>query len=381
MKKTIYLFLCLLAFACNQTSKPIGDPEATDAISAKIDSTSDTEKSSNINKGENQLSTLIKDFPKKWQHISNENEEFIFFYPCDAELSTIEIKAGANGTYKLHYLSGQEGETFELVAMRKWEEPFADEVETYYELEFKSGDQTHQAKVNFSSPELAGWSGFFGTPRPMLFAPESHFNYYPEVHSPCTECFEEEECQKEQDWGIGLIQPIFEETIKLYNFKGATEHAKEIKFSNKMVSNYDELRAWSSFESYYPEYDIFYIRCLEEQDGWYKIMGNKLLERVMWVKKSPKLKFLTWEEYLKATLSVTVLDPQTNPFRTEKGGGKLIESSCTGGYQVVSIDGMYAKVKQNELTTECESGKPLETEGWIQWRNANKQLVRIAWVM
>ena len=380
MKNILYVLLCSALVACGSASSSDKTEESDKTKVDSVATTSTTNKKSGSNEV-NDLQALMSDFPKKWKLITNENEEFVFYKPCDAAIQQIQFVQQADKSYKLQYLTGQEAIEYNLVSMKRWEEPFADEVEVYYEITFKEGEEMQSAKINFSKPELAGWGGFFGEPGPKLFAPENSFNKYPTLTSPCFECFGEDECRTKQDWGIGVVQPKFEETIYFYNFKGDENPAKEISFSNGMVANYDELRAWGSFESYFPDYDIFYIRCLAEEGEWYKVVGNKKLNRVMWMKKSPKLKFLPWKEYLKATLDVAILDPKANPFRVGKGSGEIITSSCTGGYEVLDMEGMYIKVKQNELTTACEDGEPLATEGWIQWRDEYQQLISIAWVM
>ncbi|MGB0525609.1 MAG: hypothetical protein ACPGJS_21710 [Flammeovirgaceae bacterium] len=380
MKRYTYFVLCFLWIACNQAEHQ-KTTDATDKSEAKKELTEDSDASTSTTTLSTDVAVLMQAFPKKWQQLTNENKEFVFYEPCDAKNPQINFTKQADGSYQLQYLSGQEGMTFEVVAMKKWEEPFADEVETYYALEFVSGDTQMKVKVNFSEAGKAAWTGDLIGMSPRLFAPESHFKKYPTLHSPCLECFGPEECTEAQDWGIGILQPIFKENINLYNFKGDAEPAKKIEFSNAMIANYSELRAWSNFESFAPDYDIFYIRCLAEVDGWYKIVANAKNKRVMWVKKSPKVRFLTWEEYLKSTLDLTVADPKSNPFRVGKGTGKMIETQCTGGFKVIAVEGTFAKVIQNELTTECESGKPLQTEGWIQWRDENNYLVRVSWIM
>lgn len=330
----------------------------------------------------NDLTEVLSNFPKNWKELTHENGEYVFYNPCDADIPNVHI-ANDQGKVVLLYSVGKSLSVFEVNSMKKWEEKSSEgETSTYFTVMLRANPELMEVKIDVTNPDRSTWSGGFIGMRVMTFAPENAFDKYPTLHAPCLECFGPKECDiVKQDWGIGMLKPSFKENIKLYNFKGDTEAAQEIQFSNGMVANYDELSAWSAFENYFPDYDICYIRCLKEEDGWYQVLANKTLNRVMWVKKSPHVNFLTWKEYLTATLDVLVLNPEKNRFRTGKGTGAVIDLPCAGGFKVLDVDGQYLKVKQNELTAECVDAKPVTTEGWIQWRDDNKLMIRTAWVM
>jgi len=382
MKKLVYTLLFCGLLACGSSSSE--QPSTESPIKDKTPAENLTKKSTDAQNPDStteDMKQILADFPKQWRMITNENEEFVFSVPCDAMNPEIHLIQQEGGNYLIQHQIGQEGINYDLVSIRKWEEPFADEIETYYEITYREGTNTLKAKINFSSPEKASWIGLGNIERPTLYAPESHFDKYPILKSPCTECFSALDCEKEQDWGIGILKPVFQDKIHVYNYKGAEEPAQTIYFSNGMVSNFDKIRTWSAFEAFNPDYDLFFIRCLKEEDGWYKILANKNNERIMWVKKSDQFNFLTWEEYLLNTLDVTVLEPNINIFRLGKGEGNPVPTACTGGFKILAIEGMYIKVKHNELTTACDSGTPPTTEGWLQWRNEKKMLIRLAWIM
>ncbi len=116
-----------------------------------------------------------------------------------------------------------------------------------------------------------------------------------------------------------------------------------------------------------PDYNIFYVVCLENQKAYYKVLSAT--GDIYFVSKA-EAKFVSWAEFLRNTTGITNLNWEQNPLQeapSEKS--KMIRIKDREAiYQVISVKGDWVEI-QNE--------HDVHEKGWIRWRKADSLLIEV----
>lgn len=116
-----------------------------------------------------------------------------------------------------------------------------------------------------------------------------------------------------------------------------------------------------------PDYDIFYMVCLERQKAYYKVLSAT--GDIYFVHKA-EAKFVSWSEFLRNTTGITNLNWEQNPLQeapSEKS--KMIRiKDKEATYQVINVKGDWIEIQNEHNAHE---------KGWIQWRKADSLLIEV----
>ena len=169
------------------------------------------------------------------------------------------------------------------------------------------------------------------------------------------ECLSYEFYNKTERLGIGLVK-IEKQLVTVKN-QGLSEHIEEDIYSPKhMVPLF-----------FKPDYNIFYMVCLERQKAYYKVLSAT--GDIYFVPKA-EAKFVSWAKFLRNTTGVTNLNWELNPLReTPSEKSKMIRiKDRKATYQVISVKGDWVEIQNEQDAHE---------KGWIQWRKADNLLIEI----
>ena len=116
-----------------------------------------------------------------------------------------------------------------------------------------------------------------------------------------------------------------------------------------------------------PDYDIFYMVCLERQKAYYKVLSAT--GDIYFVPKA-EAKFVSWEAFLSNTTGVTNLNWELNPLReTPSEQSKVISTKDREAiYQVINVKGDWIEVQNEHNAHE---------KGWIRWRKVDNLLIEV----
>ena len=169
------------------------------------------------------------------------------------------------------------------------------------------------------------------------------------------ECLSYEFYNKTERLGIGLVK--IEKQLIIVKNQGLSEHIEEDIYSPKhMVPLF-----------FKPDYNIFYMVCLERQKAYYKVLSAT--GDIYFVPKA-EAKFVSWAKFLRNTTGVTNLNWELNPLReTPSEKSKMIRiKDRKATYQVISVKGDWVEIQNEQDAHE---------KGWIQWRKADNLLIEI----
>ena len=116
-----------------------------------------------------------------------------------------------------------------------------------------------------------------------------------------------------------------------------------------------------------PDYDIFYMVCLERQKAYYKVLSAT--DDIYFVPKA-EAKFVSWAKFLRNTTGVTNLNWELNPLQeTPSEQSKVISTKDRKAtYQVISVKGDWVEIQNEHDAHE---------KGWIRWCKADNLLIEI----
>lgn len=169
------------------------------------------------------------------------------------------------------------------------------------------------------------------------------------------ECLSYEFYNKTERLGIGLVK-IEKQFITVKN-QGLSEHIEEDIYSPKHIVPL----------FFKPDYNIFYMVCLERQKAYYKVLSAT--GDIYFVPKA-EAKFVSWAEFLRNTTGVTNLNWEQNPLQeapSEKS--KMIRiKDREATYQVINVKGDWIEIQNEHNAHE---------KGWIQWRKTDSLLIEV----
>ena len=160
---------------------------------------------------------------------------------------------------------------------------------------------------------------------------------------------------KTERLGIGLVK-IEKQLITVKN-QGLSEHIEEDIYSPKYIV----------LLFFKPDYNIFYVVCLENQKTYYKVLSAT--GDTYFVSKA-EARFVSWEAFLSNTMGVTNLNWELNPLQEMPSEqSKVIRTKDREAiYQVINVKGDWVEIQNEHDTHE---------KGWIRWRKADSLLIEV----
>ena len=169
------------------------------------------------------------------------------------------------------------------------------------------------------------------------------------------ECLSYEFYNKTEHLGIGLVK-IEKQLVTVKN-QGLSEHIEEDIYNPKHIVPL----------FFKPDYNIFYMVCLERQKAYYKVLSAT--GGIYFVPKA-EAKFVSWAKFLRNTTGVTNLNWELNPLReTPSEKSKMIRiKDRKATYQVINVKGDWIEVQNEQDAHE---------KGWIRWRKVDNLLIEV----
>jgi len=169
------------------------------------------------------------------------------------------------------------------------------------------------------------------------------------------ECLSYEFYNKTERLGIGLVK-IEKQLVTVKN-QGLSEHIEEDIYNPKHIVPL----------FFKPDYNIFYVVCLENQKAYYKVLSAT--GDIYFVSKA-EAKFVSWEAFLSNTTGVTNLNWELNPLQEMPSEqSKMIRIKDREAiYQVISVKGDWIEIQNEHNAHE---------KGWIQWHKADSLLIEV----
>ena len=159
--------------------------------------------------------------------------------------------------------------------------------------------------------------------------------------------------------GIGVLS-VKMEKIDYYNDAGGEKFSENIYTPKEVIPIF-----------FKPDYGIFLLICLEEQQLYYKVLSAN--NEVFYLDKSSAI-FLSWEKFLKRTTGISNLDWNTNPLHrkpTEISQNIKIKDE-NSIFEVEKVEKDWIKIKNEDNPAE---------KGWIKWRKDDKLLIELYLLM
>ena len=116
-----------------------------------------------------------------------------------------------------------------------------------------------------------------------------------------------------------------------------------------------------------PDYNIFYVVCLENQKAYYKVLSAT--GDIYFVSKT-QARFVSWEAFLSNTMGVTNLNWELNPLQEMPSEqSKVIRTKDREAtYQVINVKGDWVEIQNEHDAHE---------KGWIRWCKADSLLIEV----
>lgn len=151
--------------------------------------------------------------------------------------------------------------------------------------------------------------------------------------------------------GIGLIKVNSKDSLTL------------VKDSERMIENVYNPTITPIF--FKPDYDVFYLVCVSEQENNYKVQIDKSGTAVL--SKEENINFLSWSKFLLSTTGISNLDWQKNPLRKYSDvKSAILEVNEEDDFIVLKVDGEWIQISNGRNII-----------GWIKWKQENKLLIEV----
>lgn len=169
------------------------------------------------------------------------------------------------------------------------------------------------------------------------------------------ECLSYEFYNKTERLGIGLVK-IEKQLLVIKNQQLNKEIEEDMYNPKHIVPLF-----------FKPDYNIFYVVCLENQKTYYKVLSAT--GDIYFVPKA-EAKFVSWAKFLRNTTGVTNLNWELNPLReTPSEKSKMIRiKDRKATYQVINVKGDWIEIQNEHNAHE---------KGWIRWRKADNLLIEV----
>ena len=116
-----------------------------------------------------------------------------------------------------------------------------------------------------------------------------------------------------------------------------------------------------------PDYNIFYVVCLENQKAYYKVLSAT---GDIYIVSKAEAKFVSWEAFLSNTTGVINLNWELNPLQEKPSEqSKVIRTKDReAAYQVINVKGDWIEIQNEHNAHE---------KGWIRWHKADSLLIEV----
>ncbi len=160
---------------------------------------------------------------------------------------------------------------------------------------------------------------------------------------------------KTERLGIGLVK-IEKQLLVIKNQQLNKEIEEDIYNPKHMIPLF-----------FKPDYNIFYVVCLENQKAYYKVLSAT---GDIYIVSKAEARFVSWEAFLSNTMGVTNLNWELNPLQEMPSEqSKMIRIKDREAiYQVISVKGDWVEIRNEHDAHE---------KGWIQWRKADSLLIEV----
>ena len=187
-----------------------------------------------------------------------------------------------------------------------------------------------------------------------------------------------------QDLDHGLVQVDVEPGVvvqfyKSPNDKAALKRVEIIHDSAIGVPGVKGSRAsceWLEPELFAPDESQFYMICKSQAGEWMEVVVNDEKDETMWVKKSGKVRPISWLEFLHQMFVIERENPESNPICTkpDKGSSKL-QYTGTDLFKARSIKADWMEIYTLEGANESDGVKEKISSGWIRWRDKDGLII------
>ena len=185
--------------------------------------------------------------------------------------------------------------------------------------------------------------------------------------------------------GIGLVSIDFDDktVLKFYSDTLEREPEKVVEFFDDKkinswnIKDYDKQKIWLKPEVLWLDYFSFTFRSLAQTDNWLDVIVNNETGKTYWLKKTDKVKFRNWEEYLKNMFGVTRLLDFPQKIRKEPNDNSPeIKYQGTDCFIVESLEGDWIEISTPDYCDEnfTDSKTPIKS-GWIKWRKGDELII------
>ena len=181
--------------------------------------------------------------------------------------------------------------------------------------------------------------------------------------------------------GIGIVLIDFNEStvVDFYKTPGTDiKPEKSITFYDDHVhqvwkiKNYDAQKAWLKPEAYNPLNDLLSFRCIENKDGWMKIIVNNITGSTYWVKESKVNIFSDWLSYLQKEHCIIKRKTNTPILENPEENAKVIEYNGKDCFGIKSMKDEWIEITiPSDLKSDLSSNKT----GWMRWKKGNDILI------
>lgn len=188
---------------------------------------------------------------------------------------------------------------------------------------------------------------------------------------------------------LGVLKAKIENNdteIEILNEDGTTwmkfDFAFEKKLSGKSSYTLEDIkRLYQWQENFYPyffkiDYAIVLLKCTEVEEDKYKVVVNEKTGEEKYIKKKDIWKLESWSEHILKTVVSVDFDYAKNPIKD------LPDSNSSNLKTLDEIEGLHIPldIKEDWLKVQVidENG---EHSGWIKWRDENKIIINLYYLI
>jgi hypothetical protein len=184
--------------------------------------------------------------------------------------------------------------------------------------------------------------------------------------------------------GTGIVKIEFDDKtiVDFYNKPTDQTQSKRIEFVDDKeinswnIKNLDKEKVWLKPELLWLDYSQFNFRCKSTTKEWLEVIVNNEDGTSLWIKRNEKIKFLTWEDYLKDVFSVDRREDKKQKIRKQpKDKAEEIKYEGRDCFQVKPLKGDWIEISTTDYCDEKGEKKVEIKSGWIKWRLGEELLI------
>jgi hypothetical protein len=181
--------------------------------------------------------------------------------------------------------------------------------------------------------------------------------------------------------GIGIVLIDFDENTKVDFYASPLADVKPVKtlsfFDDHVhqvwkIKNYEEHKSWLKPEAYNPLYDLLAFRCVENKDGWMRVIVNNNSGLTYWLKESEVNKFTDWLSFLQKKHCIIKRKINMPILENPEENAKIIEYN---GKDCFSIKSMKDEWIEITIPQADKSDAVAQRTGWVRWKKGNDMLI------